>query len=107
VAISAQSTLKKPLENIGQVTLKPMDLSGIKQISVNADARDGELRVEFLNEDGYRIRGFSKDDAIPITGDVLDQSATWKDGDLSKLPPGKYLLRLHLDNAEVFAVTVR
>ena len=107
VAVSAQSTLKRPLENIGQITLKPLDLGGIRKIAVNADATEGEVRLEILNEDGFRMRGFSKDEAIPMKGDSLAHVAAWKDKDPEGLPKGKYLLRIHLDNAEVFAVTLR
>ena len=106
VAVSAQSTLKHSLENIGQITLKPLDLSSVQSISLNADASDGSIRVEILNEDGYRVRSFSKDDATPLTGDSLTHTVTWKNQVLKKLPPGRYMLRLHLDNAEVFAVTL-
>lgn len=107
VALSAQSTLKKPLENIGQITLKPLDLKGAQDISMNGDATEGIIRVEILNEEGYRMHGFSKDDAIPLTGDSLSHRVRWKNKTLDQLPPGRYSLRLHLDNAEAFALCVR
>ena len=107
VPLSAESTLKRPLENIGQITLKPIDLTGASELSVNADAAEGSIRVEILNEDGYRLRGFTRDDAQPIKGDSLHHSVTWQQHRLADLPPGRYILRLHLDNAEVFALTVR
>ena len=106
VAVSAQSTLKKPLENIGQITLKPLDLVDVENIAINADASEGSIRVEILNQDGYRIRGFSKEDAIALTGNSLGHRASWNDKTLNQLPPAKYMLRLHLDNAEVFALTI-
>jgi hypothetical protein len=31
----------------------------------------------------------------------------WNDKTLADLPPGKYMLRLHLDNAAVYAVSYR
>ena len=102
---SDQVTLKKPLNNIGQVTLRPQELIGCRRITVNADASAGEIHVELLTAEGYRVRGFSKDDAVPIRGDSLRHSVAWKDRDLGKLPPGRYMLRLHLENAEMFAVT--
>lgn len=106
VALSAQSTLKRPLENIGQITLKPIDLTDIQKITINADASEGSIRVEILNEDGYRMRGFSKDDATLITDDSVGHQAEWQTQSVRTLPPGKYCLRLHLDNAEVFALTL-
>ena len=104
---SSQSTLRKPLENIGQVTLKPINLSAYNEITVNTDASKGSVRVEILNEDGYRLRGYSKDDAIAVKGDSLRHPAAWKEKKLSDLPPGKYILRIHLDNAEIYAITLK
>jgi hypothetical protein len=104
---SDQKTLKKPLENIGQVTLKPLDLAGCREILVNADASGGAVRVELLNEEGFRVRGYSRDDAIPIKGDSLRHRVAWKERGLDTLAPGRYLLRLHLDRATLFAVSLR
>ena len=105
VELSAQSTLKRPLEHVGQVTLKPLDLSAYKTITVNADAEEGEVRVEVLNADGYRIRGFTREDAVPIRGDSLAHPVAWTDRSLEDLPQGKYMMRLHLKRAEVFAIS--
>ena len=91
---------------IGQVTLRPLDLSQVRRISINADATKGKIAVELLNEDGFRVRGFSKDDAIVITGDSLAAAVAWKERTLEQLPPGRYLLRIHLDSAELFACTL-
>ncbi len=102
----AAPTLAKP-NTIGQVTLRPIDLSKVKELSINADASKGKLWVEILNEDGYRVRGFSKDDAAPLTADALEQKVTWKEKDLSQLKPGTYMLRIHLDNAKFFACMLR
>lgn len=107
VARSEQVTLRKPLENVGQVTLKPFDLKGCSEITLNADAGQGSIRVELLNEDGYRMRGFTREDAVPIQGDSLRHKVGWKDQSLAKLPAGRYMLRLHLENATVFAVSFK
>jgi hypothetical protein len=97
--------LKKPLENVGQVTFKPLDLAGTREITINADASKGSVAIELLNEDGYRVRGFTKDDAVPLKGDSLRHKVAWNGRELSKLPPGRYTLRVHLDNATLHAVT--
>ena len=52
------------------------------------------------------MRGFSRDDATPLTGDSLNHTAAWIESELESLPPGKYLIRLHLDRAEVYALTL-
>jgi hypothetical protein len=106
VARSAQPTLKKPLEHVGQVTLKPRDFAAVESISINADADEGSIRAEILDEDGYRVAGFTRDEATPYVGDSLRQPLTWKKSRLADLPPGNYSLRLHLQKATVYAVTL-
>ena len=95
----------RPTERIGQVTLKAIDLSDVASLTINADASEGSVHVEILDENGYRMPGFTKDDATPIKGDDLRHTVAWKDESLKQLPAGSYKLRLHLVNAEVFAVT--
>lgn len=104
---SEQPTLRKPVENIGQITLRPVDLTGCTALTVNADAAKGAIRVEVLNADGYRMRGFTQEDCKPITGDSLRHAVAWNQKKLADLPPGRYMLRLHLDNSAVYAVTYR
>jgi hypothetical protein len=107
VAKSEQLTLRKPLENIGQITLKPLDLKGTKEIILNADAAHGSVRVEILDEAGYRVKGWSKDEAAPLKGDSLRHVVVWNGRRLDQLPAGRYMLRLHLDNATVYALSFR
>jgi hypothetical protein len=93
------------INTIGQVTLRPRDLKGVQSISLNADASRGTLRVEILNEEGYRLHGFTKDECMPINQDGLALEACWKARKISDLPAGRYQVRIHLDRAELFAVT--
>ena len=44
---------------------------------------------------------------MAITGDSLRHPISWKNRALRDLPSGRYLLRLHLEEAEVFAVTLQ
>ncbi|MSU23273.1 MAG: hypothetical protein EXS32_05545 [Opitutus sp.] len=97
----------RPLEKIGHVTLKPRALRAGATLTVNANAAGGALRVELLNERGYRLPGFTKDDAVPITTDGLRHRVVWKTAPTGVIPAGSYQLRLHLENAEVFAVTLQ
>jgi hypothetical protein len=96
----------RPIEQFGQITLKPIPLDGVAGLSLNADASAGAVRVEVLSHDGYRVRGYTKDDAIPIAQDGLRQPVRWQERRIADLPEGKYMLRLHLDRAEVYAVTL-
>jgi hypothetical protein len=96
----------RSIERYGQVTLKPISMDGVEGITMNADAREGAVRTEVLSEDGYRVRGFSKGDALPIHGDDLRHSVSWEGRSLSDLAAGRYMLRLHLDRAQVYALTL-
>ena len=98
--------MRKPLEHVGQVTLKPLDLTAVKGLELNADAAGGEVRVEVLNTEGKRLRGFTRDDAIAIRGDSLRHSLGWQGRGVTNLPPGTYMLRLHLNHATVYALRV-
>jgi hypothetical protein len=91
--------------NVGQVTLKPIELTGIKELRLNCDSGTGSVRIELLDERGYRVRGFSREEAVPLRGDNLRHAAAWKNQSVANLKPGRYMPRLHLEgNAEVFAV---
>lgn len=96
----------KPMERIGQLTLKPRSLAGVKSITVNSAAVKAAVRLELLDAQGRRIPGFTKADAVSITGDSLRHEVKWKSADLSKLPAGEVMIRIHLDRAEVFAITL-
>ena len=102
---AATAKMKQP-PHIGQVTLRALDLTDITSIMINADADQGAVRIELLNEDGFRLPGFTKDDAIPLTADGLRQEARWNERQLCDLPPGRYMIRVHLDRADLFAVTL-
>lgn len=93
--------------DIGQITLKPLDLTGRTDITVNANAAGGAVFAELLDADGYRIPGFDKANSVPVKKDSVRQRLAWKGKKLSDLPPGSYHLRLHLAKAAVFAVTLR
>ena len=103
---SDQATLKTPAEHVGQVTLKAVELSKDSKITINADARDGAVRVELLDAEMRRVRGFSRDDATVIRGDSLRHAVTWNEKTLADLPPGRYHLRAHLERALLFAVSI-
>ena len=96
----------RPLKKFGQITLKSLALDKIKRIEVNGHAANGAIRVEVLGDYGYRIKGFTKADSIPITTDSLRNISEWNNESISQLPKGRYRLRIHLENAEVYAVTL-
>ncbi len=91
---------------IGQVTLKPIHLDQVRSMTLNGDASQGKIYVELLNEDGFRVRGYSKEESVPTVTDSIDAVVRWKERDLAQLKPGRYIIRIHLDNAKLFAVTI-
>ena len=59
------------LDGTGQRTLRPIALQGAGGFEINAVATDGAVRFEVLNARGFRVRGFTTDDASPFQGDSL------------------------------------
>ena len=97
----------QPIDTVGQVTLRPQRLNRGNQLAINADAAGGAVRVEVLNKAGYVMDGFTKYDAVPLHGDSLQHTPKWRSRTLQDLPDGSYQLRLHLQDARLFAVTFR
>lgn len=102
---SAQVTLRQPLQDIGQVTFKPLDLTGCRRLQLNAAAESGVVQAELLDERGFRVPGFTRDDCEPLTGDSLRHTVAWRNTSLSNLPAGRYQLRVHLQRATLYAVS--
>jgi hypothetical protein len=94
----------EPIADVGQVTLKPIELSGVSAITLNADASGGSVIAELLDAGGYRVRGFTRETAVPITGDSLRHPVQWAGTSLRELPSGAYMLRLVLQRAKLFGV---
>jgi len=103
---SDQPTLRAPLHNVGQITLKPLELAKYTDITLNADASNGSIQVEVLDNHGYRIPGFTSNDATPVTGDSFNHNVQWKEHSLKDLEEEPCMLRIHLNNAELFAITI-
>lgn len=74
----------------------------------------------FSDEDGYRETPVKDKpirktwfyplvmaDAVPIEGGSLRHPVEWKEQRLKQLPPGRYLLRLHLDKATAYSVSFK
>jgi len=105
VAHSAGPNLRKPLDDIGQLTLKPLHFSGSESLVLNANAVNG-IRVELLDASARRIEGYTADDAVEIKGDSLRHEVRWK-GRPANLPAGDYHVRIHLNKATVYALRIR
>ena len=77
-------------------------------LEINAFVGRGAIRVEVLDEIGYRLKGYTKDEAVPVEEDSLHHVARWKKKSLADLPGGRYILRLHLEgDATVYALAIQ
>jgi len=104
-------------EKEGVVTTVPIGINP-QTLRLNADARAGSIRVEFVNPFGKTIPGFSKDDCIPFTGDETEHQVRWKtrpgtqpkadSGGLEEKmvsqTTGIFKAKIYLNNAKLFAL---
>jgi len=97
----------EPTGSIAQATLKPVELGNMKRLTLNADATGGEVRVELLTAEGYRVAGFTRDHSIAITGNSLQHPVKWKGKTMADVAAGRYQLRVHLNNSKLFALTIK
>ena len=105
VEVSDQRMLRQAIRNQGQVTFRVLDLSAVDHITLNADAAKGSVRVELLDDAGYRLPGYTKEDAVLMKGDSLEHAVRWTASGAT-LPKRRALVRVYLDNSELFALTL-
>ena len=68
----------------------------------------GAVWAELLDEDGFRVPGFDKANCVPLKNkDSLHYRFAWKERKLTDLPAARYLIRLHLQKAMVYAITLK
>ena len=75
---------------------------------LNAQATNGEIRVEAIDALGRVIKGFSKDDCRPITGDNTKHVVSWADStNCHSLQARPIKLRVYMIQAKLFSFEVR
>lgn len=80
----------------GQLVTKPFVFTG-KELHLNADASRGELRLEFLDEEGKPIPKFSGN-ACRLRGDGVHLKTMWNGSpDVSSLQGRTVKLRMYVD----------
>ncbi len=89
----------------GELTTRPVRFKG-RHLFVNADAQDGELTAEVIDERGRVIEGLSVADCVPVRADRTRQVVTWKRGDIGAAAGKAVRFRFHLKNARLFAFWV-
>ncbi len=98
----------------GTVTTRPVRLThhaarmperGV--LTLNAEATNGQIRVEVLDANGNPVPGFTRDECVPFTGDELDVCVRWQDHPNLYPVIGKPVkLKFYLKNATVYGFQV-
>lgn len=96
----------QPQNQRGSLTTKPFVVKG-QQLQINADATDGELRVEVLSEQGDPIPHFDAASCEPIATDELRAVVKWRGQSFLQLQGKTIRLRIQLDRAKLFAFQVK
>jgi hypothetical protein len=75
------------------------------KLFVNADVKNGELKVEVLDIKGDVIPGFHKNECISLTLDSVKQHIVWNKPEL--LPREKpFVLRFYLSKGNLYSFTI-
>lgn len=88
--------------SLGGSLKTPLVSLNAQSLTLNADAREGQVRVQVVAPHGAPIRGFSKSDCEPIRGDVVAAPVRWKQP-LSVLSGRPVQLEFFLENARLYA----
>ncbi len=90
--------------NPGEVTTRPLTISG-PQLFVNAAIRaGGTLRAELLDSEGRSLAPFTRDQAVPFTGDRTCARLEWKHGrDFSAMAGRSVRIRFTLQEGDLYA----
>ena len=87
----------------GSLTTLPFTMSG-HHLCVNANAMEGRLTGEILEEEGKVIPGYTASDCFPLSSDATYFKLCWSGRSrLDDLKGRKIRLRLHLKNASIYS----
>ena len=89
-----------------RLTTRPLLFHG-KQLFVNVDCPDGELRAEVLDIERKPIAPFTRDACVPIKTNSTCTLVTWKDApDLSAVAGTPVRIRFHLRKGGIYSFWV-
>jgi hypothetical protein len=90
----------------GTLTTRPLTFDG-KNLFVNVDCPEGELKVEVLSEDGEVIEPFTLANCKSVSTDETLVNVNWEDGDdLADLAGEPVRFRFHLSNGSLYSFWV-
>ena len=94
-------------ENAGVLTTRRFVAIG-DTLVLNAQATNGNIRVEAIDALGRVIKGFSKDACRPITGDNTKHVVSWADStNCHSLQARPIKLRIYMNRAKLFSFEFR
>lgn len=80
----------------------PLVILDAATMTLNLEAAGGEARVEILDENGRPLRGFTRQDCHPVSGDAVAAPVRWEKP-LGALAGKPVRLEFFLKNARLFA----
>ena len=87
----------------GSLTTRSFTFTG-DELLVNADADNGRLRVEVLDQRGNPVPGYTREDCDPLRQDALRQTVSWNGRSAVASLAGKPIrLRFHLEEASLYS----
>jgi hypothetical protein len=87
----------------GTLVTKPFSFSGDK-LWLNLNTAQGSILTEVLDEHLRPVPGFTKEDAVPVRADSLQQRVAWKSGNSLKSLSGRPMrLKFYLRNAALYS----
>ncbi|MHC5165268.1 MAG: hypothetical protein ACYSOI_07995, partial [Planctomycetota bacterium] len=89
----------------GILTTRPVTFKG-KDLFVNVDCPEGELKVEILDENGEAFKNFTLEKCTPISVDKTLVQVDWKNEDLKHLAGKPVRFRFHLENGSLYSFWV-
>ena len=92
----------------GEFRTKSLTFNGKELVLNLATSAGGFVKVAIHDADDKPIQGFGIDDCLPIFGDSLDRTVTWKAGsDISRLANQPMRLRFVMQDADLYSLRFR
>ncbi len=91
----------------GGLLTRPFLFAG-KQLTLNANASQGAIKVAIAYANGTPVKGYGKDDFIVVSGDELELPLKWKGKEhLAELSDKRIRLRIEVDNGTVYGFKMK
>ena len=83
-----------------RLTTRPLPCMG-KTLYINAvTVKDGQITAELLDDKSRPIKGFTRDDSLPFTGDEKFAELKWQGGETPQIGPAS--VRFYLKKARLY-----